>query len=90
MSRTSMFRANPQASSSPHWQGGQCPRRLAGADRRRRLADAAGGIADVVARMTAERLQTSLKQNFIVENQTGADGTVGPIASPRPRRTATR
>src|SRR5690349_23572352 len=39
---------------------------------------AAGGIADVVARLTAERLQSTLKQNFIVENQTGASGTAGP------------
>lgn len=39
---------------------------------------AAGGIADVVARLTAERLQSSLKQNFIVENQTGAGGIAAP------------
>jgi tripartite-type tricarboxylate transporter receptor subunit TctC len=39
---------------------------------------AAGGIADVVARLTAERLQGSLKQTFIVENQTGAAGTAAP------------
>jgi len=39
---------------------------------------AAGGIADVVARLTAERLQSALKHNFIVENQTGAAGTAAP------------
>ena len=39
---------------------------------------AAGGIADVVARLTAERLQSALKQNFIVENQTGAGGIAAP------------
>jgi tripartite-type tricarboxylate transporter receptor subunit TctC len=39
---------------------------------------AAGGIADVVARLTAERLQSALKQNFVVENVTGAAGTAGP------------
>jgi tripartite-type tricarboxylate transporter receptor subunit TctC len=39
---------------------------------------AAGGIADVVARLTAERLQSTLKQNFVVENQTGAGGTAAP------------
>jgi tripartite-type tricarboxylate transporter receptor subunit TctC len=39
---------------------------------------APGGIADVVARLTAERLQSSLKQNFIVENVSGAAGTAGP------------
>jgi tripartite-type tricarboxylate transporter receptor subunit TctC len=39
---------------------------------------AAGGIADVVARLTAERLQSSLKQNFVVENVVGAGGSAGP------------
>lgn len=39
---------------------------------------AAGGIADTVARITAERLQATLKQNFVVENITGAGGTTGP------------
>src|SRR5262245_23717456 len=39
---------------------------------------AAGGIADTVARSTAERLQSVLKQNFVVENITGAGGTAGP------------
>jgi tripartite-type tricarboxylate transporter receptor subunit TctC len=37
---------------------------------------AAGGIADVVARMTALRLQESLKQTFIVENQPGGAGVI--------------
>lgn len=36
---------------------------------------AAGGIADVVARLTAERLQSRLKQNFVVENSVGMGGT---------------
>jgi len=39
---------------------------------------AAGGIADTVARLTAERLQSTLKQNFVVENISGAGGTAGP------------
>lgn len=39
---------------------------------------APGGIADVVARLTAERLQSALKQNFVVENISGAGGTAGP------------
>jgi tripartite-type tricarboxylate transporter receptor subunit TctC len=39
---------------------------------------APGGIADVVARLTAERLQSALKQNFVVENVSGAAGTAGP------------
>jgi len=37
---------------------------------------AAGGISDVLARLVAERLQTRLKQNFIVENALGAAGTI--------------
>ena len=39
---------------------------------------APGGIADVVARLTAERLQSTLKQSFVVENVSGAAGTAGP------------
>ena len=39
---------------------------------------AAGGIADVVARLTAERLQSGLKQTFIVENQPGSAGIAAP------------
>lgn len=39
---------------------------------------AAGGIADVVARLTAERLQAGLKQTFIVENQPGSSGIAAP------------
>jgi tripartite-type tricarboxylate transporter receptor subunit TctC len=37
---------------------------------------AAGGIADVVARMTALRLQEALKQTFVVENQPGGAGVL--------------
>jgi len=39
---------------------------------------AAGGIADVVARLTAERLQSGLKSPFVVENQPGAAGIAAP------------
>src|SRR5262249_3216134 len=39
---------------------------------------AAGGIADVVARLTAERLQSGLKNPFVVENQPGASGIAAP------------
>ena len=35
---------------------------------------AAGGITDVVARVVAERLQTTFKQPFVVENDPGAAG----------------
>ena len=37
---------------------------------------AAGGITDLLARITAERLQTAFRQTFIVENQLGAAGVV--------------
>jgi tripartite-type tricarboxylate transporter receptor subunit TctC len=37
---------------------------------------AAGGITDTLARITAARLQTALGQAFIVENQTGAAGSI--------------
>jgi tripartite-type tricarboxylate transporter receptor subunit TctC len=35
---------------------------------------APGGITDVLARMTAERLQAAFKQPFVIENVTGAAG----------------
>ncbi|NBX15517.1 MAG: ABC transporter substrate-binding protein, partial [Betaproteobacteria bacterium] len=35
-----------------------------------------GGSADVVARLLAERLRTSLDQNVIVENKPGAAGRI--------------
>ncbi len=38
---------------------------------------AAGGITDVLARTTAEYLQTKLKQTFVVQNETGAGGIIG-------------
>jgi tripartite-type tricarboxylate transporter receptor subunit TctC len=37
---------------------------------------AAGGITDVVARVTAERLQATFKQPFVVENEPGAAGVL--------------
>ncbi len=37
---------------------------------------APGGITDVMARIAAERLQSKLKQNVIVENTAGAAGTI--------------
>src|SRR5688500_2515668 len=37
---------------------------------------AAGGITDVVARLTAERLQSAFKQNFVIENRVGAAGVI--------------
>ena len=38
---------------------------------------AAGGITDVVARVTAERLSAAFKQSFVVQNETGAGGIIG-------------
>jgi tripartite-type tricarboxylate transporter receptor subunit TctC len=37
---------------------------------------AAGGTPDIVARAIAEQLTQRLKQNFFVENRTGANGTI--------------
>jgi tripartite-type tricarboxylate transporter receptor subunit TctC len=37
---------------------------------------AAGGITDVLARLTAERLQTTFKQPFLIENQPGGAGVI--------------
>src|SRR5688572_24973581 len=37
----------------------------------------AGGIADKIARETAEQLQQRLKQSVVVENRSGAAGNIG-------------
>jgi tripartite-type tricarboxylate transporter receptor subunit TctC len=44
---------------------------------------AAGGITDVLARLTAEHLQTKFKQTFIVQNETGAGGIIGAANAAR-------
>lgn len=44
---------------------------------------AAGGITDVLARITAERLERRLKQPFIVENVVGAAGVVAATRAAR-------
>jgi tripartite-type tricarboxylate transporter receptor subunit TctC len=36
-----------------------------------------GGIADILARVTADRLSKRLNQNFIIENKVGAGGAIG-------------
>jgi tripartite-type tricarboxylate transporter receptor subunit TctC len=46
---------------------------------------AAGGITDVLARLTAERLSATFKQTFIVQNDTGAGGTIGTANASRAR-----
>src|SRR5215510_5808714 len=38
---------------------------------------AAGGVTDIVARIVGERMRTSLGQSVIVENVSGAGGTIG-------------
>ena len=48
---------------------------------------AAGGSTDLIARMMAERMKSSLGQPVIVENVTGAGGT---IAAGRVARAVTR
>ena len=40
----------------------------------------AGGTADTLTRILAEKLQTQFKQSFIVENRTGAGGNIGMAA----------
>src|SRR5262245_7293549 len=40
----------------------------------------AGGSADSVARLLAERMQASLGRSVIVENRTGAGGKIGLVA----------
>ncbi|WP_170182047.1 Bug family tripartite tricarboxylate transporter substrate binding protein [Phreatobacter stygius] len=41
---------------------------------------AAGGTADILARIVAEAFSTALGQSFIVENKAGASGTIGSNA----------
>jgi tripartite-type tricarboxylate transporter receptor subunit TctC len=38
---------------------------------------APGGAADVIVRILAERMRASLRQPVVVENVTGANGTIG-------------
>jgi tripartite-type tricarboxylate transporter receptor subunit TctC len=40
----------------------------------------AGGVADAVARIVAQKLGDSLGQNLVIENRTGASGTLGAAA----------
>src|SRR5262245_50303739 len=41
---------------------------------------AAGGPADVMARLIGQRLSATLGQSFVVENRAGAGGTIGARA----------
>jgi tripartite-type tricarboxylate transporter receptor subunit TctC len=36
-----------------------------------------GGVTDTMARVTADRLSTSLKQSYVIENKGGAGGAIG-------------
>ena len=52
---------------------------------------AAGGTTDVIARIFADHMSRTLGQQLVVENVTGAGGTVGGDPRRRARsRTATR
>jgi tripartite-type tricarboxylate transporter receptor subunit TctC len=44
---------------------------------------AAGGITDVLARLTAERLHAKFKQTFLVQNDTGVAGVIGTTNAAR-------
>src|SRR5262245_11115975 len=44
---------------------------------------AAGGLADILARVVAQRLGEVSGQSFVVENRTGAAGAVGGEAAAR-------
>ena len=44
---------------------------------------AAGGPTDVMARLIAQKLSESLKQQFYVENHPGAGGTIGMTIAAR-------
>jgi tripartite-type tricarboxylate transporter receptor subunit TctC len=46
---------------------------------------AAGGATDVVGRVVAERMRKHLGQPVIVENVSGADGTIGTGRAARAR-----
>ncbi len=49
------------------------------------VAYAPGGQGDVFARLVGERLQTSLKQPFVVDNRPGVSGTVGTRVAAKSR-----
>jgi tripartite-type tricarboxylate transporter receptor subunit TctC len=40
----------------------------------------AGGSGDTLARVVAEHLSTTFKQQFVIENRTGAGGAIGAAA----------
>ena len=50
---------------------------------------AAGGPTDTVTRLIAEPMSDGARPAVVVQNVTGAGGTVGAARSPTPRPTAT-
>jgi tripartite-type tricarboxylate transporter receptor subunit TctC len=44
---------------------------------------AAGGITDILARLTVEHLQRTFKQSFIIQNESGAGGIIGAANAAR-------
>ena len=48
----------------------------------------AGNAADTIARIVLDQVSKQIGQSFVIENRTGAGGTIGS-ALPRPMRTAT-
>jgi hypothetical protein len=81
-----------------------CSRRLGDVGRRRQrnspdlsrapahmvVGYAVGGPTDTIARIMAERMKVALGQPVIVENVTGAAGSIAGAGSRAPRPTATR
>ncbi|MBK1657747.1 tripartite tricarboxylate transporter substrate binding protein [Paracraurococcus ruber] len=67
-------RSQPQA---PAWRPGQSVRIIAGA--------AAGGTTDIMARLVAQHLQARWGTPVVVENRTGAGGTIGTMEVVRAR-----
>ena len=49
----------------------------------------AGNAADTVARIVLDQVLKQIGQSFVIENRTGAGGTIGSAWPPRPIRTAT-
>jgi tripartite-type tricarboxylate transporter receptor subunit TctC len=54
------------------------------------VSNPAGSQGDVLARMIGLKLSDSWGRPVVVDNRTGAAGTLAAARSPRPRRTAIR
>ena len=54
------------------------------------VPQAAGGVLDVIGRILAERMRAPLGQPVIIENVSGADGTIGVGRTARARPMAIR